>query len=71
MSRTRHVAQAGAIAAVYAALTLLTLQLPSQLGWGLVQFRLSEVYSAKFCLNKVCAKKFRYCTLCVGSFDDL
>jgi len=42
MSRTRHVAQAGAIAAVYAAFTLLALQLPSQLGWGLVQFRLSE-----------------------------
>ncbi|MDO9557952.1 MAG: QueT transporter family protein [Coriobacteriia bacterium] len=42
MSRTRYIAQAGVIAAVYAALTLLVLQLPSQLGWGLVQFRVSE-----------------------------
>lgn len=42
MSRTRSIAQAGVIGAVYAALTLLALQLPSQLGWGLVQFRLSE-----------------------------
>jgi uncharacterized membrane protein len=30
------------IAAVYAALTLVVLQLPGQLGWGLVQFRPSE-----------------------------
>ncbi len=30
------------IAALYAALTLLVLQLPWQLGWGVVQFRLSE-----------------------------
>ncbi|MDZ4655685.1 MAG: QueT transporter family protein [Coriobacteriia bacterium] len=42
MSRSRYVAQAGVIAAVYATLTLLVLQLPSQLGWGLVQFRVSE-----------------------------
>ncbi len=42
MSRTRYLAQAGAIAAVYAALTLAVLQAPAQLGWGFVQFRLSE-----------------------------
>jgi uncharacterized membrane protein len=40
--RTRAIAQAGVIAAVYAALTLVVLQLPGQLGWGLVQFRPSE-----------------------------
>ncbi len=40
--RTRSIAQAGVIAAVYAALTLIALQLPGQLGWGLVQFRPSE-----------------------------
>ncbi len=42
MSRSRFIAQAGVIAALYAAFTLLVLQLPSQLGWGLVQFRISE-----------------------------
>lgn len=40
--RTRSIAQAGVIAAVYAALTLIVLQLPFQLGWGIVQFRPSE-----------------------------
>jgi uncharacterized membrane protein len=39
---TRAMTQAGVIAAVYAALTLLVLQFPGQLGWGLVQFRISE-----------------------------
>lgn len=42
MRRTTYVAQAGVIAAAYAALTLVTLQMPAQLGWGLIQFRLSE-----------------------------
>lgn len=42
MNRTRYVAQAGMIAAVYAAVTLITLYLPFSLGWGLIQFRLSE-----------------------------
>jgi uncharacterized membrane protein len=40
--RTRSIAQAGVIAALYAALTLVVLQLPGQLGWGFVQFRPSE-----------------------------
>jgi uncharacterized membrane protein len=40
--RTRLIAHAGVIAAVYAALTLVTLQLPFQMGWGFVQFRPSE-----------------------------
>lgn len=42
MRRTTYIAQAGVIAALYGALTLLVLQLPGQLGWGLVQFRVSE-----------------------------
>jgi uncharacterized membrane protein len=42
VARARSVAEAGVIAAVYAAFTLLALQLPGQLGWGLVQFRVSE-----------------------------
>lgn len=43
MRTARYVAQAGVIAALYAGLTLVTLQLPFQLGYGLVQIRLSEV----------------------------
>lgn len=42
MKTTRYVARAGVIAAVYAAMTLLVLQAPAQLAWGLVQFRVSE-----------------------------
>lgn len=42
MRRTTFIAQAGVIAAVYAAATIGVLQLPAQLGWGLVQFRVSE-----------------------------
>lgn len=40
--RTRNIAQAGVIAAVYAGLTLIVLQFPGYLGWGFVQFRPSE-----------------------------
>ena len=42
MTRSRYVAQAGVIAALYAAFTWLALQLPGMLGWGLIQFRVSE-----------------------------
>jgi uncharacterized membrane protein len=42
LKRSRYVAQAGVIAAVYAAATIVVLQLPAQLGWGLVQLRISE-----------------------------
>lgn len=42
MSRSRYIAQAGVIAAVYGALTLTTQFLPFALGWGLIQFRVSE-----------------------------
>ena len=42
MKRTRMIAQAGVIAAVHAAVTLLVLQLPGGLGWGPVQLRVSE-----------------------------
>jgi uncharacterized membrane protein len=40
--RSRFVAQAGVIAALYAALTILVIQLPGGLGWGPVQLRVSE-----------------------------
>jgi len=39
---SRYVAQAGVIAAVYSAFTILVLQLPGGIGWGPVQLRLSE-----------------------------
>lgn len=42
MSRTRFIAQAGIIAAVYGALTWLTLAFGGMLAWGPIQFRLSE-----------------------------
>lgn len=42
MRHARSITRTGVIAAVYAALTLLVLQLPAQLGWGPVQFRVSE-----------------------------
>jgi len=40
--RSRFMAQAALIAALYAVLTIAVLNLPMYLGWGLVQFRLSE-----------------------------
>jgi len=42
VSRTRSIAQAGMIAAVYGALTILTIQFLGGLAWGPVQFRVSE-----------------------------
>lgn len=42
MKRTRVIAQAGMIAAVYGALTLLTVQVLGFLAWGPVQLRVSE-----------------------------
>lgn len=42
MSRTRYIAQAGVIAALYAAATLITMMLLQGLAWGPVQFRISE-----------------------------
>lgn len=48
---TRDVARAGVIAAVYAALTVVALQLPFQLGWGLVQLRLSEALTVVACFT--------------------
>jgi uncharacterized membrane protein len=42
MSRTRYIAQAGVIAAVYGGLTWLMLAFGGLLAWGPVQFRLSE-----------------------------
>lgn len=42
MPRSRFIAQAGMIAALYAAATLITLLLLQGLAWGPVQFRISE-----------------------------
>lgn len=42
MRRSRYVAQAGLIAAVYGAVTFLFIQFGQSLAWGPVQFRLSE-----------------------------
>lgn len=42
MSRTRYIAQAGTIAALYAAATLITLLFLQGLAWGPIQFRISE-----------------------------
>ena len=42
MSRTRYIAQAGVIAAVYGGLTWLTLAFGGALAWGPIQFRVSE-----------------------------
>lgn len=47
----RRVAQAGVIAAVYAALTYIVLQFPAALAWGFVQFRLSEALTVLACLT--------------------
>lgn len=45
MSRTRYIAQAGMIAAVYAAVTILASQLLQYLSWGIVQLRVSEAFT--------------------------
>jgi uncharacterized membrane protein len=45
MSRTRYIAQAGVIAAVYAMLTLLTMQFLGGLAWGPIQLRVSEAFT--------------------------
>ncbi len=45
MSRTRYIAQAGVIAAVYATLSLLTMQFLGGLAWGPVQLRVSEAFT--------------------------
>lgn len=51
MPRTRLIAQAGVIAAVYAAFTLVVLQVPGGLGYGPVQLRLSEALTVVACLT--------------------
>lgn len=45
MSRSRYIAQAGVIAAVYCTLTLLTVQFLQGLAWGPVQLRVSEAFT--------------------------
>ncbi len=45
MNRTRYIVQAGLIAAIYAVLTILTNYLPFAMGWQLIQFRVSEIFT--------------------------
>ena len=45
MSRARYIAQAGVIAAVYATLTLITMQFLGGLAWGPIQLRVSEAFT--------------------------
>lgn len=49
MPKTRYIAQAGVIAAIYAALTLVVIQNP--LGYGPIQLRLSEAVTVVACLT--------------------
>lgn len=51
MRPARRVAQAGVIAASYAALTYLLLQLPGGTAWGFVQLRLSEALTVVACVT--------------------
>jgi uncharacterized membrane protein len=49
--RARRVAQAGVIAAVYAVLTFVVIQLGTVFSYGIVQFRLSEALTVVACLT--------------------
>jgi uncharacterized membrane protein len=51
MRPARRIAQAGVIAATYAALTFLVLQLEGLLAWGIIQFRFSEALTVLACLT--------------------
>lgn len=50
-SPARHIAQAGVIAAVYAAVTFAFSQAAPWFSWGFVQFRLSEALTVLACLT--------------------
>jgi len=68
VSRTRFIAQAGVIAAVYAVMTLLALMMPSQLGWGLVQFRLSEAVTVVACFTPAAVPGLTLGTVAANAF---
>lgn len=68
MRRTTYIARAGVIAAVYAAFTLLVLQLPSQLGWGPVQFRVSEAVCVLALITPAAVPGLAIGTLAANSF---
>lgn len=51
LSRTQYVAQAGIIAAVYAAATLIVMVLLQGLAWGPIQFRISEAICVCACMT--------------------
>ena len=68
MRRTSYIAQAGVIAAVYAAFTVVVLQLPGQLGWGLVQFRVSEALTVLAVLSPAAVPGLAIGTLVANGF---
>ncbi|MCG2807603.1 MAG: QueT transporter family protein [Coriobacteriia bacterium] len=68
MRRTTYITQAGVIAAVYAAFTLLILQMPSQLGWGPVQFRVSEAVTVLALITPAAIPGLALGTLAANSF---
>ena len=51
MTRSRYIAQAGLIAAVYSVLTVGVSYLPFAMGWGLLQFRVSEAFTVIACFT--------------------
>lgn len=51
MKKTRMIAQAGIVAALYGAITILVLQSPFGLGYGPVQLRVSEALTVVACLT--------------------
>lgn len=67
--RARTVAHAGVIAAAYAALTLVVLQLPWQLGWGLFQLRLSEAVTVMACFTPAAIPGLWLGTLVANAFN--
>jgi len=66
--KTTYIAQAGVIAAVYAAFTLLVLQMPSQLGWGPIQFRVSEAVTVLALITPAAIPGLTLGTLAANSF---
>ncbi len=68
MSKTRFVAQAGVIAAVYATVTLIVLESPFGLGFGPVQLRLSEALVVVACLTPAGAPGLAIGSVIANSF---
>ncbi|MDZ4063062.1 MAG: QueT transporter family protein [Coriobacteriia bacterium] len=69
MKHTRLIARAGLIAAVYAAMTVVVLQLPAYLGWGLIQFRPSEAMTVLAVLTPAAIPGLFLGTLVANAFN--